>query len=93
MNNPHKTSLYIRCGLPVIIWKEAALAPFIEREGLGITIGSLEELHDILPSITPDRYREMRRRVLAIGERLANGKYAGAALLRATALLAPNPVE
>lgn len=93
VNNPHKTSLYIRCGLPVIIWKEAALAPFIEREGLGITVGSLEELHDILPSITPDRYREMRRRVLAIGERLANGKYAGAALLRATALLAPNPSE
>lgn len=93
VNNPHKTSLYIRCGLPVIIWKEAALAPFIEREGLGIAIGSLEELHDILPSITPDQYREMRRRVLAIGERLANGKYAGAALLRATALLAPNPSE
>lgn len=93
VNNPHKTSLYIRCGLPVIIWKEAALAPFIEREGLGITVGSLEELHDILPSITPDQYIEMRRRVLAIGERLANGKYAGAALLRATALLAPNPSE
>lgn len=91
VNNPHKTSLYIRCGLPVIIWKEAALAPFIEREGLGITVGSLEELHDILPSITPDRYREMRRRVLAIGERLANGKYAGAALLRASALLSPTP--
>lgn len=93
VNNPHKTSLYIRCGLPVIIWKEAALAPFIEREGLGITVGSLEELHDILPSITPDQYIEMRRRVLAIGERLANGKYARAALLRATALLAPNPSE
>lgn len=89
VNNPHKTSLYIRCGLPVIIWKEAALAPFIEREGLGITVGSLEELHDILPSITPDQYIEMRRRVLAIGERLANGKYAGAALLRASALLSP----
>lgn len=89
VNNPHKTSLYIRCGLPVIIWKEAALAPFIKREGLGITVGSLEELHDILPSITPDQYIEMRRRVLAIGERLANGKYAGAALLRASALLSP----
>ncbi len=93
VNNPHKTSLYIRCGLPVIIWKEAALAPFIEREGLGIAVGSLEELHDILPSITPDRYRDMRRRVLDMGERLANGKYAGAALIRASALLTPNPSE
>mgnify|MGYP007079152982 FL=1 len=27
-NNPHKTSLYIRCELPVIIWDQAALSDF-----------------------------------------------------------------
>ena len=30
-NNPHKTSLYLSCGIPVIIWKEAALADFVEE--------------------------------------------------------------
>lgn len=25
-NNPHKTSLYLACGMPVIVWKEAAIA-------------------------------------------------------------------
>ena len=29
INNPHKTSLYLAAGFPVVIWKQAALAPFI----------------------------------------------------------------
>lgn len=91
VNNPHKTSLYIRCGLPVIIWKEAALAPFIVEHGLGLAIGSLEELDTLLPSVTPEQYSRMRKNVLDMAERLANGKFAGAALIRATALLSPNP--
>ncbi len=91
VNNPHKTSLYIRCGLPVIIWKEAALAPFIVEHGLGLAIGSLEELDTLLPSVTPEQYSRMRKDVLDMAERLANGKFAGAALIRATALLSPNP--
>lgn len=91
VNNPHKTSLYIRCGLPIIIWKEAALAPFIVEHGLGLAIGSLEELDTLLPSVTPEQYSRMRKNVLDMAERLANGKFAGAALIRATALLSPNP--
>ena len=91
LNNPHKTSLYLRCGLPVIIWKEAALAPFIVEHGLGLAIGSLEELDTLLPSVTPEQYSRMRKNVLDMAERLANGKFAGAALIRATALLSPNP--
>lgn len=87
LNNPHKTSLYIRCGLPVIIWKEAALAPFIVKEGLGIAIGSMEELNSLLPSITPDQYAQMRNNVIAMAERLASGKFAGAAISGATASL------
>ena len=56
-NNPHKTSLYIRCGLPIIIWKGAALAQFIEQEQIGICITSLTELDSILSMLTEDEYR------------------------------------
>ena len=30
-NNPHKTSLYLASGLPVIIWEKAAMAKYIEK--------------------------------------------------------------
>ena len=38
VNNPHKTSLYLASGIPVFIWKEAALAEFVEQERVGIKI-------------------------------------------------------
>lgn len=50
-NSPHKASFYLRAGLPVIVWKEAAIAPIIEREGAGFTVSSLHELSDRLVAV------------------------------------------
>ncbi len=46
-NNPHKLSLYMACGKPVIVWKQSAVAEFVGREQVGICVDSLEELNDI----------------------------------------------
>lgn len=74
-NNPHKTSLYIRCGLPVIIWDKAALAPFILRHHIGFCIGSLEELDTKLDSLSPEEYLQMRANVLQMSNDLSEGHY------------------
>ena len=86
-NNPHKTSLYIRCGLPVIIWEKAALAPFIREHKIGFSVASLKELHDILPSISEQEYKEMKFNTLKIGECLSCGFYSSKAIARAIELL------
>lgn len=80
LNNPHKTSLYIRCNLPVIIWKEAALASFIAKHHIGICINSLEELDTLLPSISQDEYARMAANVQAVSQRMASGYYITRAL-------------
>ncbi len=87
LNNPHKTSLYIRCHLPVIIWKEAALATFVAKHNIGLCIGSLEELDTLLPSITPDEYERMAANVRLISDNLASGYYITQALREAERLL------
>lgn len=74
-NNPHKTSLYIRCDLPVIVWKQSAMASFVEREHIGICIDSLQNLSVFLQKLQPAEYNEMRRNVEKISQRLANGYY------------------
>lgn len=82
-NNPHKTALYIRCHLPVIIWKEAALAAFVQENGIGICVGSLEELDAKLASVSREAYSEMRRNVVKISERLSSGCYTSEAVEKA----------
>lgn len=79
-NNPHKTSLYIRCLLPVIIWDKAALAPFIKKHNIGICISSLEDMDKVLLSITEEEYKEMKKNISDISDRLAEGWYVTKAL-------------
>ena len=79
-NNPHKTSLYLRAGRPVILWSQAAMAPFIRENGAGLCIDSLKDLDHILQELTDDDYRRMSRQAKAIGQRLAQGYYIRRAL-------------
>lgn len=75
INNPHKTSLYLAAGIPVAIWKEAALASFITENGCGITLGKIEDATDIGNRISQDQYEQMRRNTEGIGRDLREGRY------------------
>lgn len=79
-NSPHKVSFYLRAGLPLIIWKEAAVAPIIEETGAGITIGSLEELDDKLKAFTLEDYQKMKVNTVIMAKRLNEGYFLHQAL-------------
>ena len=88
-NSPHKVSFYLRAGLPVIIWRQAAVAPIIEKEGIGITIASIAELEQRLQTLTADELEQMRSNVARIGQRLASGAFFREALGKALTLIYP----
>lgn len=79
-NNPHKCSLYLAAGLPVIIWKEAALAPFIERNHLGFCVNSLDEIDSVLDSISDEEYKIISQNCREIGEKIRSGYFLTKAL-------------
>ena len=79
-NNPHKASLYISAGIPVIVWKEAALAEYISKNKLGIIVGNLAEIDETIRNISLSEYREIKAQVLAEGQKLRNGYYLNQAL-------------
>jgi hypothetical protein len=83
INNPHKMSLYLAAGLPVIIWEEAAEAQFVKREQVGITVKSLYELPKILNGICEDDYEKMKKNAEVIGKRLRTGEYLTSAIKQA----------
>lgn len=89
-NNPHKTSLYIRCGLPIIIWDKAALASFVCKNEIGICVASLSELDEILHHITPEQYAVMKSNVTRISQQLQSGFYFSKAIQSAIINLSIN---
>lgn len=80
INNPHKTSLYLASGLPVIIWKEVALADFIVSNGLGITVDSLSEISYKLKSLSESDYNKMVANTKDISGKLRTGFFLKKAL-------------
>ena len=84
-NNPHKLSLYLSSGLPVILWKGAAEAPFVESRGMGICVDSLEELENRFKSLSESDYRKMAENAEKTGALLRKGFYAEKALQEAAA--------
>lgn len=83
INNPHKLSLYLAIGLPVIIWDEAAEADFVLKEHVGITVKSLYELSDKLSKVSDCDYDNMKHNAQIVGARLRNGEYMTKAIKKA----------
>lgn len=75
INDPHKTSFYLRAGIPVIVWSKAAMAQFITKENVGIAVNSLKDIAGMLASLTGERYDAMRRAAAEMSVRLGNGHY------------------
>lgn len=80
--NSHKLGLYMRAGKPVVMWKGAGAAPFVEREGIGLTVDSLADLDKVLAGVTPDQYAAMLGNVRRVAARVARGDYFREALDR-----------
>lgn len=79
-NNPHKASLYLLAGLPLIAPKASAIADFIEQHGVGITIDSLHELPTRLQQLAALDYRRMKAAAVPLAKALASGTFLKQAL-------------
>ena len=83
-NSPHKVSFNLRAGLPVIVWKESAVAPIIKKYGCGIAVGSLRELNEIFSNMSQADYSEMRQNAIEMAGRLNQGYFLREALKNMT---------
>ena len=56
---PHKFSMYLAAELPVIIWKDSAMANIVEKFNLGITINSLSEISARIDALDNKEYQSI----------------------------------
>ena len=82
INNPHKLSMYIVSGLPVVVWSKSAAALFVEANNIGIMVDSLDELDERIKSISPESYSVMVNNCLTIRRKLIRGGYLREALIQ-----------
>lgn len=74
-NNPHKTSLYLAAGIPVLIWKEAAIAKFVKENNVGILIDNLGEIEEVLNNTPQEKLEEIQKNAKEVGLKLRDGHY------------------
>ena len=79
-NNPHKLSLYTMLGLPVVVWKEAAIANFVHGRGIGVAIGDLRELGDLSRSVSNFEYVKMAANARRLSHKVRHGDFLNGAL-------------
>lgn len=74
-NSPHKLSLYIVSGLPVIVWKNSAMADYVLQKDLGIAITNLQNIDKEIEKISAHRYNHMLEALKQEAEQLRSGRH------------------
>lgn len=74
-NNPHKLSLYLAAGIPVIVWAQSAVASFVEQYGVGLCVTSLRELPAVLTTLPASHYRKMVHNAAWLSEKVTAGAF------------------
>ena len=83
-NNPHKLSLYLAAGLPVIVWKKAALSSFVTENKVGLVIDSLDQIED---AIKRCNLEELYNNVDRVRNEIVNGDTVTEAIKKAESIL------
>ncbi|WP_281165007.1 beta-1,6-galactofuranosyltransferase [Liquorilactobacillus sicerae] len=74
-NDPHKTSLYLSSGLPVIIWKQAALADFVAQQQVGLLVDRLDQIDSLLDRLSVTEYQRLSQNARRIGRKMRQGQF------------------
>ena len=81
-NDPHKLSLYLTAGLPVIVWEEAAVADFVREHNVGFAVKSLKDIPESIAGLTENDYTKMAANAALLSQNLRKGQFLRNALER-----------
>ena len=74
-NTPHKLSLYMASGVPVIVCKKAAISKIVLQYGIGIVVDNLRELPSAIEKISKNDYKTMVKNVNIISKKVREGYF------------------
>ena len=82
-NDPHKLSLYLASGLPVIIWNKAAESKFVKQNKVGFTVSALTDIPEKLDKVSLEDYTLYCNNARKLAKQLSNGFFTERAIEKA----------
>ena len=73
-NSPHKASLYLSAGIPIIVWNQSAISELVEEYGLGISVNSLENIDQVVLGIPESTYLELKNNAVRYSNKIRSGQ-------------------
>ena len=81
-NNPFKASMYIAAQIPLIVWRQSAIAEFVLKHNIGIAVDSLEEIEKIFDTMTEPQYNRMYKNIVDLSYKVRSGYFTYNAIKR-----------
>lgn len=81
-NNPHKASLYLASGMPLIVWNRSALSELVDTTKIGISVGSIEEANEVISNMTQIEYDDYKDNVNKFQNKVINGGFTESVISR-----------
>ncbi len=78
--SPHKLSLYIMSGMPLIVCSSAAAAVLVSKYKIGFAVKSLFELQTAIDGVSPEHYRQMSENAIQLAGAVSSGQMLGNAI-------------
>lgn len=85
--SPHKLSMYLSAGLPVIIKEGTGMSNFILENNLGITISNLSDIDAVLSNLSKADYSVMLTNVSKMQSYICSGYFLKRAIKRAEEII------
>ena len=74
LNAPHKLSLYLAAGMPVVVWSRSAVADYVRERGVGLVLDQLTELPQRIAALDEEEYQAMAAAARQEGMALRSGQ-------------------
>ncbi len=75
VNAPHKASLYLKAGLPLIAWSQSYLGDIVRANQLGMTIDDLSDLTKLVGVVRPADYLTFQENSRLFQKRISEGYF------------------
>lgn len=72
-NTPHKASLYLKAGLPLIAWKESEIGKLIVKFNIGFVISNLDDIPDIIANTSSNQFALWQKNILPLRSNISEG--------------------